>query len=529
MSESQNSINIFNTKDNNKNNLEDNIENQFQKRSENFSNEENYNKYKEDMTNNDLKLNDRDRDRRFKQKRLNKEINLDNIQNLKSKLTISLDLYEQCNNMNVDINDMPNIINEFKTNEIEKKYKGLVGIRKLLCLPNNPPIQQIIDYGLVSDFIDLLQNGYPEFQYECLWILTNITSGTSDQSNTIIVKGGLNKIIDIMNNSSIEELQSQSIMTLGNIAGESIKIREQIIERKGFDKIVYLLSITNRPTIIKNSTWAISNFLRIKPLLPYDVIKNSISSIAGAINKLPNDKEFLRDALWIFSFITENYKKGIDDLMFLGIIPNLLKFLEINEIVIQLSILRIVGNIASGNANQTQALIDWGVLNYLKKTLFHEKKTIRKESAWIVSNIAAGTQKQIETLINEDFLKILTEVVNKDDAEIQKEAIWAICNLTSIEKDELLEKILKDGILELICKCLTMKDAKYLAVSLEAFGNLLAYGKKIGKDGVNPIVVKVGNMGIFDVLESLQLHPVEVVYEKTIKLLETYFETENNI
>ena len=167
MSESQNSINIFNTKDNNKNNLEDNIENQFQKRSENFLNEENYNKYKEEMTNNDLKLNDRDRDRRFKQKRLIKEINLDNIQSLKSKLTIPLNLYEQCNNMNVDINDMPNIINEFKTNDIEKKYKGLVGIRKLLCLQNNPPIQQIIDYGLVSDFIDLLQNGYPEFQYEC--------------------------------------------------------------------------------------------------------------------------------------------------------------------------------------------------------------------------------------------------------------------------------------------------------------------------------------------------------------------------
>ena len=431
--------------------------------------------------------------------------------------------------MKVSLNDMTEIINEFKTNDIEKKYKGLVGIRKLLCLPENPPIQQIIDYGLVNDFIDLLQNGYPEFQYESLWILTNIASGTSDQVNTIIVKGGLNKIIEIMNNSSIEELQSQSIMTIGNIAGENIKIREQIIEKKGFDKIVHLLSITNRPLIIKNSTWAISNFLRIKPLLPYEIIKNSISSIAGALNKLPNDNEFIRDALWIYSFITENYKKGIEDLMFLGIVPKLLKFLDLNETVIQLSILRIIGNIASGNANQTQDLIDWGVLNYLKKTLFHEKKSIRKESAWIVSNIAAGTQKQIETLINEDFLKILSEVINKDDAEIQKEAIWAICNLTSIEKDQLLEKILQDGILEIICKCLNMKDAKYLAVSLEAFGNLLAYGKKIGKDGPNPIVIKVGNMGIFEVLEGLQLHPVEVVYEKTIKLLETYFETENNI
>jgi len=156
MSESQNTINIFNVQNNNKNNLEENIENQFQKRSENFLNEENYNKYKEDMTNNDLKLNDRDRDRRFKQKRLKIETNLDNIQSLKSKLTISLNLYDQCNNMTVNINDMQNIINEFKTNDIEKKYKGLVGIRKLLCLPENPPIQQIIDYGLVSDFIDFV-------------------------------------------------------------------------------------------------------------------------------------------------------------------------------------------------------------------------------------------------------------------------------------------------------------------------------------------------------------------------------------
>jgi len=32
---------------------------------------------------------------------------------------------------------------------------------------------------------------------------------------------------------------------------------------------------------------------------------------------------------------------------------------------------------------------------------------------------------------------------------------------------------------------------------------------------------------MFDVLESLQYHPVEVVYEKTIKLLENYFDTEN--
>ena len=91
-----------------------------------------------------------------------------------------------------------------------------------------------------------------------------------------------------------------------------------------------------------------------------------------------------------------------------------------------------------------------------------------------------------------------------------------------------MQILIEQHIIELICDCLKMKDAKYLAVSLEAFGNLLAYGKKyLMIDGVNRIVTKVEELGMFDVLENLQYHPVEVVYEKTIKLLETYFETEN--
>ena len=40
---------------------------------------------------------------------------------------------------------------------------------------------------------------------------------------------------------------------------------------------------------------------------------------------------------------------------------------------IQINSLRIIGNIASGNANQTQLLIDWGLLKYLKKLYLMEK------------------------------------------------------------------------------------------------------------------------------------------------------------
>ena len=277
----------------------------------------------------------------------------------------------------------------------------------------------------------------------------------------------------------------------------------------------------------KQATWAISNFFRIKPAPPYDIIKKCINVIARAMLNITDDQEFLTDACFILYYMTEHYRDSIKDLLDIGIIPKVIQYLDINAHYIQINCLRIVGNIASGNANQTQLLIDWDILKFLKKTITNEKKQIRKESAWIISNIAAGTQKQIETLISENFLPILDNSIKVDEPEIKKECIWAVCNLTSVENPEYLKKILNDGILRIICDCLKMDDAKYLAVCLEAFGNLLSFGKKTCPDGPNPIVTEVEKMGMFDVLEKLQLHPVEIVYEKTLKLLETYFEVQN--
>jgi importin subunit alpha-1 len=226
--------------------------------------------------------------------------------------------------------------------------------------------------------------------------------------------------------------------------------------------------------------------------------------------------------------MTENHKKSLKKILDTKILPKLLSFLDSSALQVQLTCLRIVGNIVSGNALQTQMVIDAGALKYFTKTLFSEKRSIRKETCWIISNIAAGTQQQIEALITADFLPILDKVIKHDEPEIQKEAIWAVCNLTSTENKQMAEIILKQGILEVICHCLKMKDAKYIAVSLEALGNLLAFGKNYAGEGQpNPIVKRIEELGMFDILENLQLHPVEIVYEKTVRLLETYFETEN--
>ncbi len=503
------------------------METKFQNRQNAFTSEENFSELKENELNKELSLGQNVRDKIFMQKRIKMLKNSEQSQSLKNKLTISLQLYENCEKMVVDLSKFKDIIEAFRTQNIEQKYQGLVGIRKLLAL-NHSPIQELIDIGTVPELLSLLDNSPAEFQYEALWCLTNIATGTSDQANNIVVKGGIPKIVKLLD-SPIEELRVQSAWLIGNLASDCLKIRDTLIKEKAFDKLLTIIASTNDKALIKQATWAVGNFFRIRPKPPYEIVQKCLNTIARAMMIIQSDNEFLADACFILYFLTENYKEIIKNLLDIDIIQQIMKNLEYDIKFIQINCLRIIGNIASGNANQTQKLLDLGVLNYLKKTIFSPHKQIRKETAWILSNIAAGTQKQIETLINEDILPILARSIKEDIPEIKKECIWAVCNLTSVENPVYLDKILQQGILNIICECLKMDDAKYLAVCLEAFGNLLAYGKKRNPDpnAPNPIVEEVDKMGMFDVLEKLQLHPVEIVYEKTLKLLENYFETQN--
>lgn len=141
-----------------------------------------------------------------------------------------------------------------------------------ILLASNPPIQEIIDAGLVIHLINLLEHNLPEFVFEALWTITNIASGSQDYSNSIATKGGLPKIITLID-SPIVEIQDQAVWCLGNFAGDSAIIRTKIINLKGLDKINSLLAVTDRKSLIKHCVWALTCFCRPEPLMPWDLMK----------------------------------------------------------------------------------------------------------------------------------------------------------------------------------------------------------------------------------------------------------------
>ncbi len=70
-----------------------------------------------------------------------------------------------------------------KSTEMKIIYKGAVGIRRVLAIPQQAPIDEVVEDENSIDL--LLKHASSEnysLQYECIWSLCNIASGTSQHT-----------------------------------------------------------------------------------------------------------------------------------------------------------------------------------------------------------------------------------------------------------------------------------------------------------------------------------------------------------
>ena len=114
-----------------------------------------------------------------------------------------------------------------------KQHQGIIGVRKILSVLNNPPIQIVIDAGLVPRMIEYVrQTAYPQLQLEATWALTNVASGSSVQCQSIIDKGGIPLFVELLKSEKAGILE-QAIWAIGNIASDKSLYRDMIIREGG--------------------------------------------------------------------------------------------------------------------------------------------------------------------------------------------------------------------------------------------------------------------------------------------------------
>jgi len=429
---------------------------------------------------------------------------------------------------NCALEQIPALSQAIMTDDPQAQFNATQQFRKLLSIEQNPPIQEVIQAGVVPRFVQFLKEiNRPDLQFEAAWVLTNIASGNADQTRVVVEQGALPIFVQLLQSPN-DDVREQAVWALGNIAGDSPNFRDLVLQSGGLNPVMTVLRESEKTSMMRNATWTLSNLCRGKPPPPFEWVSPALGSLANLIYS--TDVEVLTDACWALSYLSDGPNERITAVIQSGVCRRLVELLLHTSPLVQTPALRAVGNIVTGDDHQTQVILQSGVLPSLHKLLSHAKKAIRKESCWTISNITAGNREQIQEVINNGLIPPVIHLLQTADFDIKKEAAWAISNATSGGSPQQVEYLVENNCINPLVDLLSVSDAKIIGVALEALENILKVGKdKQQENGLadNPVATRVEQADGLQKIEALQEDPNEDVYQKAMKILENYFPLED--
>jgi|TARA_B110000914_G_scaffold171496_1_gene152243 importin subunit alpha-1 len=391
-------------------------------------------------------------------------------------------------------------------------------LRKRLSVERDPPIDLFISCGALKTVAAFLYNCHnPSIIFEAMWCITNVTSGSSKQAMAVVNMGIVPQIMKMSASPNVE-LADQCIWCLGNLAGDSINIRDLLLSIGGMELILERLSDKSPISTVRIATWCIANLCRGKPRPSLSITRKALIKLNAILTF--EDGETVTDALWALSYMTDGPNEQIQVVLNNVALDRIVPYMAPSwRSSIQIPALRVMGNVVSGNDLQTQHVIECGAVPSIVAMLNSHKSSIRKETCWVLSNIAAGSAQQIQLLVDCQVFTPLRVMMNTESYTIVKEIAWIVSNACEGGNAAQISHIMQVGFIPPICSLLNREDVEEVKMALGILFKMLRTDASMAVD-------KLEDCQGEDAISNLQCHEDPDIYHCVVELIEEFFSAE---
>eukprot|EP01084_Bolivina_argentea_P138998 244578_1 len=379
-------------------------------------------------------------------------------------------------------------------------------IRKLIAVNDpNPPIQTVIDIGVIPKLIPFLQhdkNIDEKLQFESTWIITNICSGTEEQTQHIINIGAVPLLINLLKSTSYC-IQEQAVWALGNIAANNVSAKHLVLNNDILPHFVFIcknyLKLQNHKQgicTLRNIPWVLCNLSRDRPRWEY--IEQMIECLFYLLQT--DDYEVLYQCGCLCNKLT-SFISGDNDMLiitiknmgFIKIFIDLLgnEIMDINH-QMAMSITHILAktNMIAEDILQQFVFICKNYLQLISDN-YRQGMCILRTIACVLSNLAIGkTQQHLRWQYIEQNIKCLFYLLKINDIKIlckTGNAFNKLVNYISGDDDILITIMKNMGFIKTLIDLLENKSSNvqhYILIAMNGIflqtNSLTKYAIKCG-------------------------------------------------
>ncbi|KAG8945760.1 Importin subunit alpha-4 [Tulasnella sp. 424] len=388
----------------------------------------------------------------------------------------------------------------FRSDEQEIRKAVVIKIREILQnLPASQVIQPVVDTGLVPDLVSLLDSDDTQLQLEAAWIVANIACGTTQQTKKVIDAGAITKLARLAVSPN-DTLSDKAVWALANIVADSALLRDRVEDEGGINALVTILNRDACPTDAqRRAVWATSCYLHPWPSrgLPLNKIKHLLPCLVRYILKTSVDEANMKSleyAVKSLQRICDRHLKR-SDFIETQVVPRLVQLLadSSSSVPLQNQALLCLGYLVSGDDNDTDVAINAGILPALSVALARGNQHTYEFACWTASNIAAGNQQQLQAVLDSGLLEPVVRILmdGQNNAACRREACWVISDLTrGAADDRIVQTLIKGRCLEGLSAALLIPDQKAKERAVFGITNLLKWkGALASEEDSSPLTI----------------------------------------